>query len=49
LNALFSEIENDRSNQYELNEIKINDNHAMVPGQHENARRQTICWPYESM
>ena len=46
---LLSEIENDRLSQSELNEIQINDNHAMVPGQNENTRRQILCWLYESM
>jgi hypothetical protein len=37
----FSELENDTLNQFELNEIKIDQNNQMfeVPGQNENLRR----------
>ena len=43
----FSELENDTLNQFELNEIKIDQNNQMfeVPGQNENLRRRTLVWP----
>jgi hypothetical protein len=45
--VLFSELENDKLNQAELNEIKINQNNQIfeVPGQNENRRRRTLIWP----
>jgi hypothetical protein len=43
----FSELENNTSNQAELNEIKIYENNYIfeVPGLNENPRRRTLIWP----